>query len=203
MARKRSARAKRARASTKARTTAQPRSTARAKAKENLARVVVDQWIEKFAILELCARYCLTIDAQDADGWADCFSPDGVFEVDGSAVRGRAALREYAAVHHRVMRCRHMTVNHLYDVRGDRASGRSTTVVTLATPGGYKIFGQGMYEDELVKLNGIWRIESRRVRTDRLVDDPEKPINLADPDVAALVRHLVAAAAELSHGDRP
>lgn len=37
----------------------------------------------------------------------------GVFEVDGSALRGFAAVRSYAEVHARLMRTRHMTVNHL------------------------------------------------------------------------------------------
>jgi hypothetical protein len=155
------------------------------------------EWIEKLAIQELCARYCQTIDAQDSDGWVDCFTAAGVFEFDGWAIRGRAALAEYAEVHARVMRCRHLTLNCLYDVRGGRATGRSTTVVTLATEGGYKILGHGAYEDQLVKEGGQWRIAHRQVRTDRLVADPQKPVNLADPDVAALVGHLLEAARRL------
>jgi uncharacterized protein (TIGR02246 family) len=155
------------------------------------------EWVEKLAIQELCARYCQTIDAQDCDGWANCFTTDGVFEFDGWAIEGRAALREYAEVHARLMRCRHLTLNLLYEVRGDTASGASTTVVTLATAGGYKILGQGAYEDRLVKEGGRWRIASRRVCTDRLVADPDRAINLADPDVAALAGHLVAAARRL------
>jgi uncharacterized protein (TIGR02246 family) len=155
------------------------------------------EWAEKLAIQELCARYCHTLDSQDAEGWAQCFTPDGVFEFDGWAIRGRPALAEYAEVHARVMRCRHMTLNCLYEVRGERATGRSTTVVTLATEGGYKILGQGGYEDQMVKEGGLWRIAHRRVRTDRLVADPERPVNLADPDVAALVGHLLEAARRL------
>jgi uncharacterized protein (TIGR02246 family) len=151
------------------------------------------QWIEKLAIQELCARYCHTIDSQDSEGWADCFTADGVFAFDGKAIQGRAALREYAEVHARVLRCRHLTLNHLYEVRGDKATGVSTTVVTLATEGGYKILGQAGYEDRLVKEDGRWRIASRKLRTDRLVSNPDKPINLADPDVAVLVGHLVEA----------
>ena len=156
-----------------------------------------NEWIEKLAIQELCARSCHTIDSQDSEGWADCFTDQGVFEFEGWAIRGRAALREYAEVHARVLRCRHLTLNHLYDVRGDTATGTSATVVTLATQGGYKILGQGAYEDRLVKEVDGWRIAYRRVRTDRLVSDPGKPINLADPDVAALVSHLVEAARRL------
>jgi uncharacterized protein (TIGR02246 family) len=155
------------------------------------------EWVEKLAIQELCARYCHTIDSQDSEGWAQCFTPDGVFEFDGWAIRGRAALAEYAEVHARVMRCRHMTLNCLYEIRGDQATGRSTTVVTLATEGGYKILGQGAYEDRMVKEGDQWRIAHRRVRTDRLVADPHKAINLADPDVAALVSHLLGAAQRL------
>src|SRR5262245_2669110 len=154
-------------------------------------------WVEKLAIGELCARYCQTIDAQDSGGWADCFTAEGVFEFDGWAIQGRAALCEYAGVHARLLRCRHLTLNLLYDIRGDTATGTSTTVVTLATPGGYKILGQAAYEDRLVKEGARWRIASRPVRTDRLVDDPDRAINLADPDVAALVGHLVAAARRL------
>jgi hypothetical protein len=155
------------------------------------------EWADKLAIQELCARYCHTIDNQDSAGWADCFTANGVFEFDGWAIRGRVALAEYAEVHARVMRCRHLTLNCLYELGSDRATGRSTTVVTLATEGGYKILGQGGYEDQLVKEGGRWRIAHRRVRTDRLVADPHKPVNLADPDVAALVGHLLAAAQRL------
>jgi hypothetical protein len=156
-----------------------------------------DPWVEKLAIQELCARYCHTIDSQDSVGWSECFAPDGAFEFDGWVIRGRAALAEYAEVHARLMRCRHMTVNCLYDVQGDRATGWSTTVVSLATEGGYKILGQGAYEDHLIKLDGRWLIANRSLKTDRLVSNPQKAINLADPDVAALVRHLVDAAQRL------
>src|SRR6516164_7345247 len=95
------------------------------------------EWIEKLAIQELCARYCHTIDSQDSDGWADCFTPEGIFEFDGWAIEGRDALRDYAEVHKQLIRCRHLTVNCLYHVREDSATGTSTTLVTLATEGGY------------------------------------------------------------------
>jgi hypothetical protein len=155
-------------------------------------------WIEKLAIQELCSRYCQTIDAQDSDGWAQCFLPDGAFEFDGHVVRGYAALREYADAHTRVLRGRHMTLNHLYDVDGERATGRATTVVSIATPSGYKIMGQGAYHDDLVKVSGEWKIRHRRVVNDHLVSDPAKPVNLADPDVAALVQQLIDTADDLA-----
>ena len=84
---------------------------------------MTEEWIEKLAIQELCARYCHTID---------------------------------------------------------------------------KILGDAGYEDQLVKRNGRWLIAHRKCQTDRLVANPEKAVNLADPDVAALVRHLVEAARRLA-----
>jgi hypothetical protein len=73
-------------------------------------------------------------------------------------VRGHPTLREYAEAHTRVLRGRHMTLNHLYEINGDYAIGRATTVVSIATKSGFKIMGQGAYEDELVK--GRWRVEN-------------------------------------------
>lgn len=52
-------------------------------------RPVDEQWIEILRIQALCARYCLTIDTQDGEGWAGCFTEDGAFEFDGWVIRGK------------------------------------------------------------------------------------------------------------------
>jgi hypothetical protein len=91
-----------------------------------------------------------------------------------------------------------MTLNHLYEVSGDSATGRATTVVSIATKSGFKIMGQGAYEDELVKVDGEWRIRHRRVVNDYLVSDPTVTVGLADPDVSALVQNLIDTANALA-----
>jgi hypothetical protein len=58
-------------------------------------------------------------------------------------MRGHPGLPEYADAHTRVLRGRHMTLNHLYEINGDHATGRATTVVSIATKSGFKIMGQG------------------------------------------------------------
>jgi hypothetical protein len=58
--------------------------------------------------------------------------------------------------------------------------------------------GRGAYHDDLVKVDGEWKIRRRRVVNDYLVSDPAKPVNLADPDVAALVQQLIDTANDLA-----
>ena len=106
-------------------------------------------------------------------------------------MRGHPGLPEYADAHTRVLRGRHMTLNHLYEINGDHATGRATTVVSIETKRGFKIMGQGAYEDELVKADGEWKIRHRRVVNDYLVSDPAVTVSLVDPDVAALVQSLI------------
>ncbi len=155
------------------------------------------EWIEKLAIQELFARYAHAVDNLDPEAWVQCFTPDGVFQVGNRAMRGQAALRGYAEVHVREIRCRHLMGNFLYEIHGDEAAGQCSMLATLATAGGYKIFAQGRYVDRLVKQNGQWKIAHRRVELDRLASDPKTITSTADPDVAVLVRALVEAAIRL------
>jgi hypothetical protein len=91
-----------------------------------------------------------------------------------------------------------MTGNLLYEINGNEATGRASVLATLATPSGYKIFGQGRYVDRLVKQAGQWRIAYRRVDIDGLASDPQNVVSLADPEVAALIQPLFDAAIRLS-----
>jgi ketosteroid isomerase-like protein len=154
-------------------------------------------WSEKLAIQELFARYAHAVDNLEVEAWVQCFTSDGVFQVANRAMRGEAALRGYAAVHVKEIRCRHMMSNFLYDIHGDEATGQCSMLATLATAGGYKIFAQGRYVDRLVKQHGRWKIAHRRVETDRLASEPKKITALADPDVAVLIQPLVDAAIRL------
>src|SRR6516225_362800 len=57
-------------------------------------------------------------------------------------VRGSAALREYADASTRVLHGQHMMLNHLYEVEGDHATGRATTLVSIATPSVTRSWGR-------------------------------------------------------------
>ncbi len=49
---------------------------------------------DQVAISDLLARYCLTLDTDDVDGWVDLFLPDARYEVYGRSFDGHEGLRK-------------------------------------------------------------------------------------------------------------
>jgi 3-phenylpropionate/cinnamic acid dioxygenase small subunit len=45
------------------------------------------------AISHLLARYCLTLDHDDVDGWVALFTPDATYQVYGRSFDGHEGLR--------------------------------------------------------------------------------------------------------------
>ncbi len=150
--------------------------------------------VEKLRIHELCARYTLTIDRHDIEGWANCFTEDAVFGFGDVALRGRGKIAEYGQVH-KELGSRHLNTSLLYEVdsSGERATGQSTTVVTIATRQGNKIAFLGRYDDEVRKVDGSWLISSRWVTADLFPDDPAFDLHAADPELAKLTQRLLDA----------
>ena len=106
-------------------------------------------------ILQLAYRYNLAIDRGDAAGWADTFTPDGVFDSGPPAEgRGRDQLIAFAASVHGL---RHTLANPAIDVTGDAAAMRAYFVVYQ----GAAVLGTGTYEDQLVRTPGGWRFAKR------------------------------------------
>ena len=88
-----------------------------------------------------------------------------------------------------------VALNHLYDVQGHRARHH----------GRFDRYAHGLQDHGTTRLSGQSRIKvnerkirHRRVTNDHLVSDPAMPVNLADPDVAALVQKLINMANDLA-----
>ena len=150
--------------------------------------------LDRLEILDLLGRYCLTLDAHDLDGWVDCFTENGAFGDGERAVVGREKLRAYAEVHARIG-ARHVTCSPVHEVAEDglSASGVASTLVTVATPRGFRVIMTGGYRDRLEKVDGRWLIARRWVEFQRLPGDPEHDVPSHDPDVAAMHRMLMDA----------
>lgn len=119
------------------------------------------------AIQQLYARYNHAIDFADPEGWANCFTPDGVFAspTQGETV-GRDALRSFAAAFVQRMKARHWTNNLV--VEGDGATARGSCYLALLVlgEGGPRIAATGVYRDELVRTLEGWRFRRRDVTLD-------------------------------------
>lgn len=159
----------------------------------------ISRVIDRIEILDLLGRYCLTLDAHDIDGWVECFTENGAFGDGERAVVGRDNLRAYAEIHTRIG-ARHVTsspVHHIAE-NGLSATGFASTLVTVATPRGFRVLMTGGYRDLLKKVDSRWLIARRWVEFQRLPDDPDGDIPSQDPDVAAIHRTLMDAFSRFS-----
>lgn len=124
-------------------------------------------------IRQLLAVYNFAIDLGDIEGWADCFTPDGVFLCtglpDGSPFggrhEGRDALVAYATNHFGTAKGHGRHWNNNLKIEGD---GESATMMCylLALRVGKPptVSGStGIYRDKLVKRDGRWLFTERHI----------------------------------------
>lgn len=127
-------------------------------------------------IRQLVARYNFAVDFGDAEGWAACFTPDGVFTSmpEGGPLsgrhEGRDALVAYGKVHFKVSKGRARHWNWNLDIEGDgeRATMRCYLAAYSATaPDSPAVLrATGVYRDVLVKTGQGWRFATRDVHVD-------------------------------------
>jgi uncharacterized protein (TIGR02246 family) len=133
--------------------------------------------LDRAEIAELVTRYVTGLDTLDANLYAGVFAEDAVFELPGGVVhRGRAAIRKIVT-DLQDSRARNQAAGtpspSLYHVMSntsieviDAANARhqSYAQTVRAAEGGEFIVGfMGRYEDMLVKRDGRWYIQSRKL----------------------------------------
>ena len=119
-------------------------------------------------ILNLLATYNHAIDYNDPEAWADCFTEDGVFDARPvTHSKGREELMAFVTASSGGTR--HWTTNPLIHVDGDTAT--LDLYLMTVTPG--QAVGDapqpgvtGRYHDELVRVNGAWKIKHRKLDFD-------------------------------------
>src|SRR5437870_11132665 len=135
----------------------------------------------KLAIHEMIARYSYTYDGQDADGFAQLFVEDGVFEIfvvgktsPSVRLQSRREIREWATrrLHERNGRftSRHYQSGILFDeLSSDSARTRTMVLVTHqgATEPAPRPTASGVYYDRWRKTSEGWRLAQRAAHVDR------------------------------------
>jgi uncharacterized protein (TIGR02246 family) len=138
------------------------------------AQVNLGTYEDRIAVEDVMARYVWTVDSLDADGYVAVFTDDAVIDANGAISKGREEIRK--------------VVTSLIKRRDDaKAKGEPTSNlyhvisnvrITFPTPGHalHQSYWQtvrrdkdgrmiaaamGRSEDQLVKRNGKWLIQSR------------------------------------------
>ena len=139
--------------------------------------IAVQRLLDRAEIEELVTRYVTALDTRDADMYAGVFTEDGVYELPGNVVhRGRAAIRKIVT-DLQESRARndaagkpspslyHAMFNHAIElVDATHARHHCYAQTVRAAEGGEFIVGfMGRYDDELVKRDGRWYIQSRKL----------------------------------------
>ena len=120
---------------------------------------------EEEAIRQLLARFIQLRDDKQFNAWSELFTYDGTFTYGTVRLEGRAAIREHVAGLLARDEGKHLCLNSVIDVDGNRASVSSdfAKLDPAAGGAGYVIGTAGRYVDELMRIEGSWRIARRDV----------------------------------------
>lgn len=131
---------------------------------------------DTLAIQRVLVEYAARLDARDFDGYADLFAPEGVWQNGATVRRGPAEIKAMLVglfgeppADFVNRESYHLVSNPQVEVDGDRATARSRHLLLMRGEGGQPVpMLTGLYEDELVRVDGEWKILRR-------VDNPIMP----------------------------
>jgi len=125
----------------------------------------LDRVEAELALHRLAHNYCVGADHADLARWAAVWTPDAVWETGPDRIFvGIEAICAAVKQQWRTFPImQHATANHVVDLDGDRATGRSDVVVLVQLDDRRWIAGGGTYADEYRRDGGSWRIARRRV----------------------------------------
>jgi uncharacterized protein (TIGR02246 family) len=131
---------------------------------------------DRIAVEDVMARYVWAVDSLDAEGYVAVFTEDAVIDSNGSISRGHAEIRKIVTglIQRRDdNKARGLPTSNLYHVisnvritfpkRGEALHESYWQTVRRDKDGGMTAAAMGRSEDRLVKLNGKWLIQGRKL----------------------------------------
>lgn len=127
---------------------------------------------DRLDILALNAKYNWASYDRDPEAYADCYTPDGVYESanTGSRNEGREQLAAgMAAARDSAWSMGHISADALIEIDGDTARQRVFVLLYRreSPTGENQFFATGWYDDHLVRTPDGWRYRHRRSFIDR------------------------------------
>jgi uncharacterized protein (TIGR02246 family) len=136
----------------------------------------VQKLLDRAEIEEVVARYVHALDTHDADAYESVFAADAVYETPIATYRGRAAIRKIVtdlqasrarneAEGKPSPRLYHVMANSSIEILdATHARHQSYAQTVRAAENGQFVVGfMGRYEDVLVKRDGRWVIQTRKL----------------------------------------
>ena len=134
------------------------------------------QLVDRAAILEVMHKYVWSVDSLDADGYVSVFTKDAEIDSNGTVMKGHDAIRKVVTgqiERQAANRAAGKPAGALYHViSNERIALKSATqavyqsywqTMRKGTDGRYTTGGFGRSEDLLVKSDGRWLIQSRKL----------------------------------------
>ncbi len=126
----------------------------------------------RFQIRELFGAYSDSVFQKDVEAWLSHWTDSGVWLLIRQEVRGKAELRaQWEKLWQSLNNMMFFTEIGSITVEGDRARCRSYCREILHLKNGSIQKVVGMYEDELISVNGEWYFERRNYQ---LISDEKK-----------------------------
>jgi uncharacterized protein (TIGR02246 family) len=136
----------------------------------------VQELVDRAAIHAVMQKYIWSVDALDADGYVSVFTDDAVIDANGDIHSGKAEIRKVVTdlrARQAANRAAGRPPGNLYHViSNERISFTSPTealyqsywqTMRKGQDDRYTVGGFGRSEDRLVKRDGEWLIESRKL----------------------------------------
>jgi hypothetical protein len=126
---------------------------------------------DRLAVEDLFVRYTTSLDRFDIPGIENCFVEDCVLETPNHGdFHGRASICEWMQPNMRVKEMggqfRHVISNLVIDVDGTAAKATCYLLDFLTINGRTQLLSPGLYDCDLVRVEGEWLFKRRRVVMD-------------------------------------
>ena len=151
---------------------------------------------DRLAISDLFVRYTTALDECDIDRVVSCFTPDcTLVSPSHGAFHGHDGIRKFAApnvkLKERGAQFRHFISNLVIDQQGDLAKAYCYLLDFVTVDGKTELLSPGVYDCDLVKQGGAWRMKQRLVNMDYKFTLPpaEKPKAKKAKKKAAAKKH--------------
>lgn len=116
-------------------------------------------------IARVVASYGPLVDAADADGVADLWTEDGVYQVDDWTMRGRSEIRAMVnSPQHRALvagGCCHLLGPSVVTVSGESATAVCASLILRRRDGDFAVFRASANHFELRRTDTGWKITAR------------------------------------------